>query len=177
MKLIYCSLIIILFYVDDLLIKGIFEKEIVALKSEMNHAFSMTDLGLLSQFLGLEISQSDLGIKVHQSKYASDLLKKFRMKDCKLSKTHFLSGVKLKEAQSTPLENNTLYRKLVGCLLYLTYTQPDISYEMSVASRCWVYVISFACAYGGEVRMSVLQLGDFDYLYILWLFIAIYGYF
>ena len=64
----------------------------------MNHAFSMIDLGLLSQFLGLEISQSDLGIKVNQSKYASYLLKKFRMKDCNPNKNHFLSGVKLKEA-------------------------------------------------------------------------------
>ena len=84
--------------------------------------------------MGLEISQSDLGIKVHQSKYASDLLKKFRMKDCKLSKTHFLSGVKLEEALSTPLVNNTLYRQLVGCLLYSTHTRPDISYAVSVAS-------------------------------------------
>ena len=82
----------------------------------------MTDLGLLSQFLGLEISQSDLGIKVHQSKYASDLLKKFRMNDCKPSKTPFLSGVKLEEAHSSPLENNTFYRKPVGCLIYLIHT-------------------------------------------------------
>ena len=76
----------------------------------MNHAFSMTDLGLLSHFLGLEISQSNIGIKVHQSKYASDLLKKFRMKDCNPCKTPFLSGVKLEEASSSPMVNNTLYR-------------------------------------------------------------------
>ena len=101
----------------------------------MNHAFSMTDLGLLSQFLGFDISQSDIGIKVHQSKYALDLLKKFRMKDCKPSKIPFLLGFKLEEVQSTSLVNNTMYRKLVGCLLYLTHTRPDISYAMSVASR------------------------------------------
>ena len=94
----------------------------------MKHAFSITDLGLLSQFLGLEIYQSDLGIKVNQSNYASDLLKKFKMKDCKPRKTPFLLGVKLEEAQSTPLENNTLHRKLVGCIIYLTHTQPDFYY-------------------------------------------------
>ena len=49
--------------------------------------------------------------------------------------TPFLSGVKLEEAQSTPLANNTLYRQLVGCLLYLTHTRPDISYVVSVDSR------------------------------------------
>ena len=56
-KLIHGYLIIIVLYVDDLLIKGSSNKEIASLKSAMNHAFSTTDFGLLSQFLGLEISQ------------------------------------------------------------------------------------------------------------------------
>ena len=64
LKLIHGSLMIIVLYVDDPLIIGI-----SSLKAAMNHAFSMTDLGLLSQFLGLEIAQSQHGIKVHQSKY------------------------------------------------------------------------------------------------------------
>src|SRR5713101_793932 len=99
----------------------------------MNHAFSMTDLGLLSQFLGLEIAQKKDGIKVHQSNYALDFLNKFKMKDCKPSKTPFLSGVKLEEVDSSPMVNNTLYRKLIGCLLYITYTRPDLSDGISVA--------------------------------------------
>ena len=86
---------IIVLYVDDLLITRSSKDEIASLKGAMNQAFSMTDLGLLSQFLGLEIAQTKAGIKVHQSKYALDLLKKIRMKDCKPSKTPFLSGVKL----------------------------------------------------------------------------------
>ena len=72
LNLIHGSLMIIFLYVDDLLITGSSKKEITSLKDAMNHAFSMTDLGLLSQFLGLEISQSQHGIKVHQSKYALD---------------------------------------------------------------------------------------------------------
>ena len=88
----------------------------------MNHAFSMTDLGLLSQLLGLKIAQSQHGIKVHQSKYTLELLNKFNMKYCKPSKTPFLSGVKLEEAGSSHMVNNTLYRQLIGCLLYLTHT-------------------------------------------------------
>ena len=106
------------------------------MKFPLMHAFSMTDLGLLSQFLGLEIYQSQHGIKVHQSNYASSyILSKFRVKDCKPSKTPFLSGVKLEEAGSSPFVNNTLYRQLIGCLIYLTHTHPDISYAFSVASR------------------------------------------
>ena len=52
---------------DDLLIIGSSKKEIASLKDAMNHAFSMTNLGLLSQFLGIEIAQYQHGFKVHQS--------------------------------------------------------------------------------------------------------------
>ena len=113
---------IIFLYVDDLLIIGSSKKEIASLKDAMNHAFSMTDLGLLSQFLGLEIAQSQHGIKVHQYKYPLNLLKKFNIKYCKPRKTPFLSGVKLEEASSSPMVDSTLYRQLIGCLLYLTHT-------------------------------------------------------
>ena len=70
----------------------------------------LTYLGLLSQFLGLKISQYSYGIKVHQYKYASHLLNKFSMKDFKPIKAPFLFGVKLEEASSSSLVNNTLYR-------------------------------------------------------------------
>ena len=99
---------IIVLYVDDLLIIGSLKKEIASSKDAMNHAFSMTNLGLLSQFLGLEIAQSQHGIKGHHSKYALHFLNKFNMKYCKPSKTPFLSGVKHEEAGSSPMVNNTL---------------------------------------------------------------------
>ena len=70
-----------------LMIIGSPKKYITSLKDAMNHAFSMTGLGLLSQFLGLKIAQSQHGIKFHQSKYASDILNKFSMKYCKPRKT------------------------------------------------------------------------------------------
>ena len=81
LKLINGSLMIIFLYVDDLLITGSSKDEIASLKDAMNHAFSMIDLDLLSQFLGLEIAQTKEGIKVRQSKYALDLLNEFKMKD------------------------------------------------------------------------------------------------
>ena len=94
---------------DDLLITGSSKKYIASLKNAMNHTFTMTNLGLLSQFLGLEIAQSQHGIKLHQYRYSLDL-NKFNMKYFKPSKTPFLSGVKLKEAGASPMVNNTLYR-------------------------------------------------------------------
>ena len=108
------------------MIKRSSKKEIASLKDAMKNAFSMTDLGLLSQFLGLKIAQYQHGIKVHQSKYALDLLNKFNMKYCKPSKTPFLSRVKLEEAGSSPMVDSALYRQMIGCLLYFTHTQPDI---------------------------------------------------
>ena len=133
LKLIHGYLMIIVLYLDDLLITGSSKKDIASLKDAMNHAFSMTDLGLLSQFLGLEIAQSQHGIKLHQSKYALDFLNKFNLKYCKPSKTPFLSGVKLEEIGSSPMVNNTLYRQLIGCLLYLKHTRSDLYYAVSVA--------------------------------------------
>ena len=66
LKLIHGSLMIIVLYVDDLLIIGSWKDEIASLKDAMNHAFSMTDFRLLSQFLGIEIDQTKHGIKLHQ---------------------------------------------------------------------------------------------------------------
>ena len=100
----------------------------------MNHAFSMTDLGLLSQFLGLEIAQYQHGIKVHESKYDLYFLNKFSMKVFKPSKTPFLSEIKLEEAGTYPMVNNTMYMQLIVCLLYLMHTRPELSYVVSVAS-------------------------------------------
>ena len=122
LKLDHFYLMIIFLYVDDLIITGSSKKDISSLKDAMNHAFSMTVLGLLSQFLGLKIAQSQHGIKLNQSKYDLDLLNKLNMKYCKPSKTPFLSGVKLEEAGSSPVVNNTLYRQLIGCFLYITHT-------------------------------------------------------
>ena len=122
LKLIHGSTMIIVLYVDYLLITGSSNTEISSLKDAMNHAFSMTYLGLLSQFLGHKIAQYQHGIKVHQSKGALDKLKKLSMKYFNPRKTPFLSGVKLEEASSSPLVNNTLYMQLIGCLLYLTHT-------------------------------------------------------
>ena len=94
---------IIVCYVDGLLITGSSKKEIASLNDAMNHAFSVIDLGLLSQLLGLKIAQSQHGIKVHHSNYALYFLTNFIMKYCNPSKNPFLLGVKLEEAGSSPM--------------------------------------------------------------------------
>ena len=95
----------------------------------------MTDLGPLRQFISLEVSQNTLGIMISQSKYSSDMPKRFHMEDCKASPCPFLSSIRLKEGGSTPLVDNTLYKQLIGSLLYLTHLRPNISYVVSAAAR------------------------------------------
>jgi hypothetical protein len=95
---------------------------IVVVKDILHDRFSMTDMGPLHFFLGLEINQDALGIKLSQTKYAKDLLVRFHMTDCKSATTPFLSGVRLEDGGDTPLVDNTLYQQLVGSLLYLTHT-------------------------------------------------------
>jgi hypothetical protein len=129
------SLLLLVLYVDDLLITGCSTSTIVAVKRILHDRFLMTDMGPLHFFLGLKISQDASGIKLSQAKYARDLLERFHMTDCKSSPTPFLSGVKLEDGGETPLVDNTLYRQLVGSLLYLTHSRPDLSYAVGAVSR------------------------------------------
>jgi hypothetical protein len=129
------SLLLLVMYVDDLLIIGCSTSTIVVVKRILHDRFLMKDMGPLHFFLGLEISQDASGIKLSQAKYARDLLERFHMTDCKSAPTPFLSGVKLEDGGETPLVDNTLYRQLVGSLLYLTHSRPDLSYAVGAVSR------------------------------------------
>jgi hypothetical protein len=129
------SLILLVLYVDDLLITRCSTSAITAVKRILHDRFLMTYMGPLHFFLGIEISHDASSIKLSQSKYARDLLERFHMTNCDSSMTPFLSGVKLEDGGETPLVDNTLYRQLVGILLYLTHSRPDLSYEFGVVSR------------------------------------------
>ena len=95
----------------------------------------MMDMGLLHFFLGLETSQDGSGIKLSQAKYARDLLERFHMTNCKSAPTPFQSGVKLEDGGETPLVESTLYRQLLGSLLYFTHSRPDLSYAVGAVSK------------------------------------------
>ena len=114
------SIHIIVLYADGIFITGSCIADICSIKSTLHNVFSMTNLGLLKKFIGLEIGKSNAGTKVNQSKYASDLLLNLKMVECKESKCPFLLGIKLGDFGSSPLVDSSLYRQLVGSLLYLT---------------------------------------------------------
>eukprot|EP00253_Pinus_taeda_P013307 PITA_13307 len=95
----------------------------------------MTDLGLLHYYLGVEVWQTENNIFLSQSKYARNLVDKFRMQDCKPATTPMEPGLKLSAQSSSPLVDETLFRQLVGSLIYLTATRPDINFAVSYISR------------------------------------------
>ena len=95
----------------------------------------MTDLGLLKQFLGLEIDKYEEGIKFRQHKYATNIILKFKMDEFKASNCPFLSGIKLGAFGSFPLVDSSLYIHLVGSLLCLTHSQKNLAYIVGIVAR------------------------------------------
>ncbi|XP_028123132.1 uncharacterized protein LOC114320218 [Camellia sinensis] len=95
----------------------------------------MKDLGTLTYFLGLEISSSSDGYYLSRAKYASDLLAKASLTDSKTISNPLEPNVHLTPMDDTPLPNATLYQQLVGSLVYLTVTRPDIAHVVHFVSQ------------------------------------------
>lgn len=122
-------------YVDDLIITGASSEEIQTFKGEMHRLFRMSDLGLLSYYLGIEVKQTEAAITLGQSAYAQKLLDKARMTDCNLCQSPMEPRLKLSKHTGTPEVDATLYRSLVGSLRYLVHTRPDIAFAVGYVSR------------------------------------------
>jgi hypothetical protein len=103
----------------------------------MLNVFEMTDLGLMSYFLGMEVRQSNGGIFICQKKYAKEILKKFHMKNCKSTSTSTSMNPKEKfnKNDGTNKVDKGQYISLIGCLMYLTTTRSDTAFAVSLLSR------------------------------------------
>ncbi|CAL9001992.1 unnamed protein product [Prunus brigantina] len=101
----------------------------------MMQKYEMTNLGLLYHFLGRGVIQSDNCIFLHQRKYASTFLQKFGLQECKSVSIPLVPNDKLRKDDDSGAADETQYLKLVGSLLYLTATRPDIMYAACLLSR------------------------------------------
>ena len=90
----------------------------------------MKDLGILSYFLGLEITSSSKGFFLCQKKYTQDLLAEMHMLHSKPLSLPMGSHVKLTQFEGSKLHSPDTFRRLVGKLIYLTITRPDISFAV-----------------------------------------------
>lgn len=122
-------------YVDDLVISGPDVSDIIQFKQEMKEKFSMSDLGLLSYYLGIEVRQGGDGITLSQSSYALKILEAAGMLDCNSCATPMEARLKLSKKMEEEVVNPTAYRSLIGSLRYLVNTRPDIAYAVGVVSR------------------------------------------
>lgn len=129
------SFIAILIYVDDMIITGNDMKLIQKMKHLLSSQFHMKELGELRYFLGLEIARSKQGLFVSQQKYVTGLLKEFQVSEGKACKLPLDQHLKLKINDWVLLADPKHYRLLIGKLIYLTITRPDISFAVQVLSQ------------------------------------------
>ncbi|KDP30510.1 hypothetical protein JCGZ_16690 [Jatropha curcas] len=122
-------------YVDDLILTGSNGKHIESFKQEMMRMFEMSDLGLLSYYLGIEVKQTPDCISFCQAVYASKILEKTGMLNCNSSRVPMEPKCKLKKQDGEPFVDATEYRRIIGSLRYLVNTRPDLAYSVGVVSR------------------------------------------
>jgi hypothetical protein len=126
--------LILVLYVDDLFLTGS-ERLIVECKQALTAKFEMKDLGLMHYFLGLEVWQRTDEIFLSQGKYTVEILKKFGMTECKSMPTPMVMDLKkMSDTDSGEIDPH-LYRQLIGSLMYLVNTRPDICYAVNVLSQ------------------------------------------
>ncbi|KAJ1262218.1 hypothetical protein BS78_09G090000 [Paspalum vaginatum] len=97
--------------------------------------FKMSDLGLLTSNLGIEVRQGKQAIELCQSAYALKLLERAGLKGCKPTQMPLQEKPKLSRNSTAEKVDATLYRSLIGGLRYLTHTWPDISFAVGYVSR------------------------------------------
>jgi len=110
------------------------EKLIAGCKKELSREFEMKDIGLMHYFLGLEVWQRDGEIFLNQGKYIVDILKRFNMLDCKSMATPMNSNLKLLCDDTSEPFDPTVYRQVIGSLMYLVNTRPDICFVVNALS-------------------------------------------
>lgn len=128
--------LILVLYVADLFITG--SDELIAhCKRDLAGEFEM-DLGLMHCFLGLELWQKEGEIFLGQGKYLIDILKRFRMENCKPMSMPLVTNWKKIDASKSEAVDPTLYKQLIGSLMYLVNTRPDICFAVNSLSQFMV---------------------------------------
>lgn len=103
----------------------------------------MKNLGHLSSFLGLEVSPNSISYYLSQAKYNSHLLSHADLTDTKIVSIPLKTNVRLTPLDSTPLSDSTLYRQLVGGLVYFTVTRLKIAHSVHLVSHSWLLLILY----------------------------------
>ncbi|KAK4386639.1 Retrovirus-related Pol polyprotein from transposon RE2 [Sesamum angolense] len=120
---------------DDILIMGPSESLIMEVKSYLDALFTIKDLGYVKYFLGLEVARSPDGMSITQHKYVVDIISDTGMTTAFSVLTPLLPGIKLTSESGALFREPDKYRRLIGRLLYLGFTRPDISFAVQQLSQ------------------------------------------
>ncbi|WVZ75656.1 LOW QUALITY PROTEIN: hypothetical protein U9M48_023691 [Paspalum notatum var. saurae] len=122
-------------YVDDIIFGSTNEECCTEFGKMMAKEFEMSMIGELTFFLGFQIKQLREGTFIYQEKYTRDLLKRFQMDDCKPIETPMATNIKLDPDESGIKVDQTLYQSMIGSLLYLCASRPDIMFSVCLCAR------------------------------------------
>nr|KAJ0222487.1 hypothetical protein LSAT_V11C200097470 [Lactuca sativa] len=129
------DMVLVQIYVDDIIFGAPNEKLSKEFAEIMSQRFEMSMMGKMTFYLGLEVRQQKSGISICQSKYISDLLVKYSLSDCKLASTPVSKTDKIHADPTGTDVNHSLYRGMIGSLLYLMASRPDIMFGIILCAR------------------------------------------
>ncbi|RVW19280.1 Retrovirus-related Pol polyprotein from transposon RE1 [Vitis vinifera] len=129
------DMLLVQIYVDDIIFGATNDSLCEDFSKCMHSEFEMSMMGELNFFLGLQIKQLKEGTFINQAKYIKDLLKRFNMEESKVMKTPMSSSIKLDMDEKGKSIDSTMYRGMIGSLLYLTASRPDIMYSVCLCAR------------------------------------------
>ncbi|KAJ9536658.1 hypothetical protein OSB04_un000131 [Centaurea solstitialis] len=129
------DLLLVQIYVDDIIFGSTNPELCTKFSKIMETEFEMSMMGELNFFLGIQVKQNPDGIFINQSKYIKDMLKKFNMTDCSPIKTPMPTGNLLGPDLTGKSVDQKIYRSMIGSLLYLTATRPDIMFATCFCAR------------------------------------------
>ena len=115
----------------------------------------MKDLGMIRYFLGMEVWQNANGISLGHGKYAVEILKTFRMMDNMT--TPMASNLKLLSVASSKMVNATMYHQMIGSLMYMMNTRPDICFAVNTLIHVHLMVAQNAVRYLKGIVEYVLK--------------------
>ena len=125
----------VLVYVDDLIISGNHYASSTAFKAYLSDFFHMKDLGSLKYFLGIEVARSSSGLFLCQRKYTLDIVSEIGLLGAKAVDFPIEQNHKLGLATGALYSDHAAYRRLVGRLVYLAVTRPDLAYSVHILSQ------------------------------------------
>ncbi|GKD72553.1 retrovirus-related pol polyprotein from transposon TNT 1-94 [Tanacetum coccineum] len=128
-------ILLVQIYVDDIIFASTDPKACDIFSNEMSFKFQMSRMGQMSFFLGLQVSQNPKGVFINQSKFSLEILKKLGMDSCDPVDTPMVDRLKLDEDPLGIPVDHTRFRSMVGSLMYLTTSRPDLVFAVCMCAR------------------------------------------